>query len=1351
MKMIKILSIFLLAILAINFASALTINDLYWVTPQGNENTQTIDITPSDSVAIHFSSFGILPNYDYPIKVSLGISEPDSHHNFNYLIHNNIVLNEAEFNQAIDGDITINPSLYSQEGNYEITLSSEDATGDLGVEKTLYLNVVGNSPNVELYLNNIEDQTINEENLPLTIGLVSTYNGNNNLDYSIQSTTCPSTVDASIQNNNQLVISEALEISNDVTCQIEVKVDEASGTLSDTESFELIIIAQQPYLVFNEIPTQYLNSNEAGQIDLNNYVDYHGDFSNLEFLWQIPGLDYEGSVNENGIFNYNVSVDSDRMHTVSVTAREINGNLLESVTFILSITYVEPTQLSIDEIPAQTINSAENNQLDLSEYINYNEDFSNLRFRVQAPLGLQSFEGNVNSQGILNYRVMVQENTNTQITIIAEEITGELRAIQNFDLNIYVEPVHLEFKPIPSQHAYSGINTQLNLINFINYTGNINNLEFEVIAPHGLPSFEGTVNQNGVLFYRVQVDEDTTANISVNVREVNGNLEATQQFQLNIEYVPTHYLSILPIRTQVVNSGETARLDLTNYIEYWNGFENLEFEITNNQNYPSLEYDFVNGVMYYRIRSEEDTRVSLDLRVTEINGHSPLQATTSFDVYVNANSIPNPDNELQFRNDYSNVNMMTNQQVINGNVGSQTLLGNTEYTDNNGNRLPKESLLYSIVENTCRNTRVYLEQDDNEWIVESGDSPEICSFRIRVDETNLAVNEPQFDISNPISVIVTESATPRQLIITDVNCTLEQVASGAEQYCRVRVEDEFGQSVNDASVSIFYEGSNNAILNNDDGFNGYYSFRFNAKEYSYTSPNTYTVYANARHPQLAAHTSHEPNFDFTVFERTFGIENFNIYDDSVNFGNPLEDTSVFHRGDEMYVEFQVVNLETQELITDEDLMTRVTLFARDTAYNRQFELISFNESGQNYYRYRLQGNTIPLNDYYLGENFAIAFVSDAGRVGQEERTITILNNLPTWSSNFSDLTLNPSSSITIPQLSARLADLEDDHYNRILSVFASSSAPSVNVRIERDTLVIEGAHSGVATILLTGVDSNNGRALTTFRVHVTGEPGDIEAEFNYGPNLPKIQEQITFDAGNSFGADLDYSWNFGDGTEIGFVTVEQPEQNEFNYSQDQERTTDNSNDKEIIRVSRRNQIVKHSYGKAGYYTVTLTVRDMYGNTDTYTQVINVDSRKACSDGIDNDNDGLVDMEDPGCESPNDDDEYNVGLDIEGGIVVEYINVQGTYEDVLPGEDIQITAKVRNTNDVDVENLRLSVSSLDFGEHVKSSSFDLDAGDSKVISLYYFVPYEMMPGEYPLRVSISNNEVIRTKYRFVNVI
>ena len=30
---------------------------------------------------------------------------------------------------------------------------------------------------------------------------------------------------------------------------------------------------------------------------------------------------------------------------------------------------------------------------------------------------------------------------------------------------------------------------------------------------------------------------------------------------------------------------------------------------------------------------------------------------------------------------------------------------------------------------------------------------------------------------------------------------------------------------------------------------------------------------------------------------------------------------------------------------------------------------------------------------------------------------------------------------------------------------------------------------------------------------------------------------------------------------------------------------------------------------------------------------------SCSDGEDNDGDGLVDLEDPGCESPNDDDEF----------------------------------------------------------------------------------------------------------------
>jgi len=58
----------------------------------------------------------------------------------------------------------------------------------------------------------------------------------------------------------------------------------------------------------------------------------------------------------------------------------------------------------------------------------------------------------------------------------------------------------------------------------------------------------------------------------------------------------------------------------------------------------------------------------------------------------------------------------------------------------------------------------------------------------------------------------------------------------------------------------------------------------------------------------------------------------------------------------------------------------------------------------------------------------------------------------------------------------------------------------------------------------------------------------------------------------------------------------------------------------------------------GLHVITLTGVDSDGNTGTDTITINVVQQTACSDGVDNDLDGLTDLNDPGCANPGDNDE-----------------------------------------------------------------------------------------------------------------
>ena len=84
---------------------------------------------------------------------------------------------------------------------------------------------------------------------------------------------------------------------------------------------------------------------------------------------------------------------------------------------------------------------------------------------------------------------------------------------------------------------------------------------------------------------------------------------------------------------------------------------------------------------------------------------------------------------------------------------------------------------------------------------------------------------------------------------------------------------------------------------------------------------------------------------------------------------------------------------------------------------------------------------------------------------------------------------------------------------------------------------------------------------------------------------------------------------------------------------------------ETLSSNNLQESFSYKYGAAGTYTVTILVMDAnseWGIIELDYEVAESPPTK-CSNWIDDDGDTLVDMLDPGCESPEDDDEYNAPL------------------------------------------------------------------------------------------------------------
>jgi PKD repeat protein len=142
-----------------------------------------------------------------------------------------------------------------------------------------------------------------------------------------------------------------------------------------------------------------------------------------------------------------------------------------------------------------------------------------------------------------------------------------------------------------------------------------------------------------------------------------------------------------------------------------------------------------------------------------------------------------------------------------------------------------------------------------------------------------------------------------------------------------------------------------------------------------------------------------------------------------------------------------------------------------------------------------------------------------------------------------------------------------------------------------------------ASCLVT--DSEGANAGNVFDVSVSDSTG-FDVGFTWDPAFPKetVQSQF-FGTTDAYDIPVTWSWDFDN---------------------------DNAEDS-----NEQNPI--YTFDSVNTYPVTLIVTDSDGSQNSLTQdVVVIENIPQCSDGVDNDGDCLIDMDDPGCSSPDDDDE-----------------------------------------------------------------------------------------------------------------
>jgi len=399
----------------------------------------------------------------------------------------------------------------------------------------------------------------------------------------------------------------------------------------------------------------------------------------------------------------------------------------------------------------------------------------------------------------------------------------------------------------------------------------------------------------------------------------------------------------------------------------------------------------------------------------------------------------------------------------------------------------------------------------------------------------------------------------------------------------------------------------------------------------------------------------------------------------------------FLRGEPMYVSFQVTDLNNNGDVVLGDIITNATLVSPPGG---RAQLDKIAEQGSWYY-YEL--NPIPLNHDFLGNSqvftFAFNFSDNSG--GQKQIDITIRNNPPEISGTIPNLIISKSMMYQF-DLTEYEFDLEDGPAddNNYLNWEISGVDPTLfDISIDTDDVmtIVPYADEGsdAVTLTLKDLDGDTAQQDITLSIDKLGPVANAG-----GPYDGKVSKPITFDGSKSYdpnGQIVKYTWDFGDGS---------------------------------APVETTNPTIQHTYTSPGNFNVQLTIEDNDGFSDSDATLARV---------------SYV-IPEPVIEEP----EYKLGI-----YRIRFVES----EIVRPGDNLKVFFEIKNTGDIDLEDLRITTSIPYLDERRRVGPFELKEGQRTTRSVNLMIPEYAKPGEYVVRITASDmsRNVRRVKHRFIKVL